>query len=437
MNGRQLVSFIALTLAPALALSAPAKDLIIWSDTGGQWTSHWVQVTGNKVEVLATRPEAVTSNGSTLWALQTVWVEQKLIPCEKLEDEDFDEAKWTQTHKVKALRAHPLNAASKDIWLIAPPEDPYYGDPDNNDIKLLGGAGNHVMLERIDSGYECGAHVNMNDFRTTLTLGAPDLKDKAEHLSQVANAIKKGTAELASEAVGEDCQEDKETAAKEVYTAGISLTRFTTPSVSITLAIQPGASWAHNCYLEHELDVPLTHFIPAKPHLSDITAALQHIKVKGIFGFSHIKLAGADRDQALARFKDATGVPKAPKPGPAASPGLAKTQLTKGRTLTGQKEYAEAIAAFNAAIAADATLGRAWSGRGYARLQKGDYAEAKTDFQKALKLDSSKAFQAAVWFNLGLVAEKQKDTAAARKAYTQSNAIKPSKSAAKKLKSLK
>ena len=107
--------------------------------------------------------------------------------------------------------------------------------------------------------------------------------------------------------------------------------------------------------------------------------------------------------------------------------------VERGRTLTRAKDYAGAVAAFDAALGADPTRATAFSGRGYARMLAGDAKRAQVDFEAALGLDADPKFQAAVYFNLGLVAEAAKDAVAARRAFERSQALNPSAAARRKL----
>lgn len=75
-----------------------------------------------------------------------------------------------------------------------------------------------------------------------------------------------------------------------------------------------------------------------------------------------------------------------------------------GRELARRGDQAQAIARFDEALAVDPWIARAWSGRGYARLQaRRDLERARQDFEIALLLDASPSFQGAVWFNLATV----------------------------------
>lgn len=110
--------------------------------------------------------------------------------------------------------------------------------------------------------------------------------------------------------------------------------------------------------------------------------------------------------------------------------------VEKGRKLTKAKDYDGAIKAFDQAIAIWG-LTTAYSGRGYARLQRADVADldlAQNDFEEALTLElHDTKFRAAVMFNLGLLFEKEKNKAEARAWFEKSHAQNPTDATRKKL----
>jgi len=108
--------------------------------------------------------------------------------------------------------------------------------------------------------------------------------------------------------------------------------------------------------------------------------------------------------------------------------------VNEGRKLTKKKQYAEAVATFTSALDVDHNEARAWSGRGYAKLLAGELDAARDDFERALDLNTDKPFQAAIWYNLGLLAEKKKDDMAAVLAFARAHELKPSSAVEKKLK---
>lgn len=123
----------------------------------------------------------------------------------------------------------------------------------------------------------------------------------------------------------------------------------------------------------------------------------------------------------------------------AANADAKRTQalVDEGRKLTKAKDYAGAVQAFDRALAISSLFATALSGRGYARLQRAkgdDLALARADFEEALASEPrDKKFRGAVFFNLGLVCEKQKKAAEAKEFFEKSHAQNPTDATRKKL----
>jgi tetratricopeptide (TPR) repeat protein len=136
--------------------------------------------------------------------------------------------------------------------------------------------------------------------------------------------------------------------------------------------------------------------------------------------------------EAVAREADAAEQKKN-----SAAMAVADKKVDEGRKATKAKKYAEAIAAFDAALEAWPYLPKAYSGRGYARLlrgESGDLEAAKRDFQRALEEETGDMkFRAAVHFNLGLLAEKQKKPEEAKAWFRKSHGQNPTDATKKKL----
>ena len=81
--------------------------------------------------------------------------------------------------------------------------------------------------------------------------------------------------------------------------------------------------------------------------------------------------------------------------------------IQEGRKQTAGKDYAAAVAQFDAALAQLPDHPRALAGRGYARLLAGELDAAEADLRKALTHPGTAKVEAAIEFNLGLVAEKR------------------------------
>lgn len=107
--------------------------------------------------------------------------------------------------------------------------------------------------------------------------------------------------------------------------------------------------------------------------------------------------------------------------------------VNAGRRATKAKQWDTAIGHFTKATEADPSVATGWSGLGYALLGKGDLGAARAAFERALGATKDPKLQAMVWFNLGLVAEREKKPDVARAAFEKSQALNPSTAAEKKL----
>lgn len=122
--------------------------------------------------------------------------------------------------------------------------------------------------------------------------------------------------------------------------------------------------------------------------------------------------------------------------GAAKDTAKAKKEAARGDQLTIQKNYGEAIAAFETAIAADDSYAQGHAGLGYAALLADNLDRAEPALKKALTLEAPDKFKGAVWFNLGMLAQKRGDKAAARQAYQKADELRPSEAAKNRLKAL-
>jgi tetratricopeptide (TPR) repeat protein len=99
------------------------------------------------------------------------------------------------------------------------------------------------------------------------------------------------------------------------------------------------------------------------------------------------------------------------------------TYVNRGIVNNRAGRLTEALADFNAALDADASLGEAWLNRGNARFLAGQYDLAVADYEKSLDANLSKPWVA--WYNIGLAREAQKNARAARTAYERALEINP------------
>ena len=114
---------------------------------------------------------------------------------------------------------------------------------------------------------------------------------------------------------------------------------------------------------------------------------------------------------------------------------IALALLKKGREATREKKYDEAVQHLNNALLSDPSMGAiARSELGYAMiLASSKPLLAEKILRKALTQTNDPRLLAPIWFNLGLLFEKQSRLDVARECFSRSHAIKPSKAAAEKL----
>ena len=113
-----------------------------------------------------------------------------------------------------------------------------------------------------------------------------------------------------------------------------------------------------------------------------------------------------------------------------------RAALERGRHATLAKNYDAADAAFSEALTARPADTRALGERGFARLQAGRLDAAADDFQTADGRTRDPALAGQIFFNQGLLAERQGDIASAKVAYARSQQAHPTTAAKKKLNDL-
>jgi tetratricopeptide (TPR) repeat protein len=296
-----------------------------------------------------------------------------------------------------------------------------------------------LLILQADSAYTCGAHPEYDRAVGVFDLASGRaLADAfAEWPKQLPPAVRRPAAEkIHPEFV--ECQADEGAGSPlmdELARDGMFLNEV---SVALAAGVPEirwvfGLSVTYACSSDYMLPgastsglLPEAAPLGLVPVPAGVSKAFAAIGSASAVGWSHLALEPAARAAVLAAFT-ASPEPSWPaervgykeeEPPPTASP--AKERLDAARRLTREKDYPAAILAFNVVIALDPALAAAWSGRGYARLLSGDLAQAKRDLETALTHDATPAFQAAVHFNLGQVAEKAGDVPAARAAYARS-----------------
>ncbi|TNF28701.1 MAG: tetratricopeptide repeat protein [Deltaproteobacteria bacterium] len=429
--------FLATLAATGVFVStAHATDVLVWEQHEKGHRTFWVTVDGDGAKVVATRDEAVTApDGEHLVALRPKTVQRTVVPCEALEEEEPTAEAHTSKIDWPGLAAVPLDGGA-EWWLVDPnpssDSDQIWGDTWNEAITLTGGAGPLVMFYHAHSGYSCGAHGFVEDNAVTVDLTKKEGVAPGDLLVDARKTGAKPTAALFERATKEGCVDVGDESF--IYLDGLTIGAGKGELVaSLTYIYPTEAEWAFNCTLDEEATIGWDEVVPALRPSRDVARAVAAAKVGGTVGWSLVTLSGTARDEALKRF--GTAAPAAPKRNRATAE--AQKLIEQGRKLTKSKDYAQAIAAFDAAIAKDRDAARAWSGRGYARMLAGQLLEASRDFDHALGLDETAEFQGAVWYNIGQIAEQRGKPNEARAAYQRSLKVRPSKAVKKALDKLK
>lgn len=102
-----------------------------------------------------------------------------------------------------------------------------------------------------------------------------------------------------------------------------------------------------------------------------------------------------------------------------------RKKLGEGRKLSGQKKYAEAIVALQAALVANPGEPAVLSELGLAAYMLKDYAKAETWTRQAIANNATPSIKGAALYNLGLILEARHDTKGAIAAYVESLDVRP------------
>lgn len=125
--------------------------------------------------------------------------------------------------------------------------------------------------------------------------------------------------------------------------------------------------------------------------------------------------------------------PKTPPEDPYARKAY-RAGMAKGRKATDKKQWAEAIAGFDEALAAKKGDPRALGERGFAKLLEGkDLASASRDLDQAATGTKDPKLLSSIWFNRGLIEEKRGNEANAVAAFVIANTLRPTDAARKKI----
>jgi hypothetical protein len=429
---------------------------LVWvaNEDGGE--TAWLHADGT---VAATRAEPAAVIGGTLWAVHETWAAFREVECPPIDaDTDMDKPPKDAKPGPKkfvgglALKALAGADAGREVDVLKPalrnlggerPADGSewlaMGEHWGRSISIVGITPAGLWVTDCDSGFGCGVHGNHDCHFATFSPQSDKPIFQPNDLTAEVAALRKGIGtemftgveEFFEESGGADCTSCKvEEVALRVEQGAVKVDyRF----VADAPYVANDGSWS-----SYSRSTVRKGDAVAKLGLGDVPpAVVAHVAKRGpsaLFGFTEVP---ADKAEAfLAAFSD-KGTLGARKPEDEAPTGEgAMARVNDGRRLTKDKDYAKAIEAFDAAIALEAGLAKAWSGRGYAKLLAGDLDAAKADLEHALTLDDGKKLHAAVWFNLADIAERKGDKPGAIAAVKKSIEFNRTDAAVKKLEAL-
>jgi tetratricopeptide (TPR) repeat protein len=441
---------------PANAEVAPSRDgreFLVWTEGKDGPQTVWLRASGEgRPEVVMTRKQAAGIYDGSLWGFEQVYLPFRETSCEdynRLEDKAVpNRLRYLPNMRARALAGPQSgNFATMTAGTSAYFDDSKIGEPlgmvgeyYGRTIELVGGNPDRVMIVDCEGGFGCGVH------------GSHDCEFK--DIPLVRDVVPLDLA-LAEKAIAPDAKASLEAWTKEPDSSDMGTPKLT----AVQLLGNGGDPTVSYMFVG---DVP---YAATRGDWGSYTASLTYIGkpvaelrlgeipdlVKGYlaglppetrFGWSMLPVdAPAGLVEELKKaFSDASTLPS-PAPAEEALGTSASTDVDKlideGRKLTREKKYAEAIAAFDTAIAASEKAARAWSGRGYAKMLAGELGDAKTDLEKALELDTTPKFLSAVHFNLGEIAEKLKDDLKALEHYEKAHELNPSEATKKRVEKFK
>jgi tetratricopeptide (TPR) repeat protein len=420
----------------------PNTYLVWWQTDRGDVTS-WVVADGEGVRIEASRPQVMVFADETLFGLEMRYIGFTETNCE-----DFENNRKTRSGKkwLPYLVARGLAGREVDqVRELTPRKSGYSADEPAVDgvfelvgehwgrsHKWAGSWKDLVLVNDCEGAYGCGAHGDMGCTARAIKLGpdAPQIE-----LEKVAQHLAPLTKELLATWTTEDGEISPELDHFFIKSKKGAVEIEYVYVASIFYAGTDG-TWSSYSQTRRYTGAPVESLslgeLPAV-----VKKALEKAGVDGPFGWSIVKQDQVDA--ARRAFDDPSTIPgPAPADEPAPASGETTASLVEtGRKLTRERDFANAITAFDKVIENEPKHARAWSGRGFAKLGQDDLDGARADFEKALTLEDDAKFQAAVYFNLGQIAEKQKDTATAISHYEKAIGLSPSDAAQKRLDALK
>lgn len=421
------------------------QDWLVWFMRGGAPTTRWVRVENDDAYVIAERPALIVGEGAKMWRIERKDASMELMSCECAELEDGSKCKDKRTITTLGLRAVALDDGAVSDLILAETGSIHGELVGDQVLAVVGGVGRKLFVREADEKYWCGAHPDYEHGVVVYDVAAGKYVENAFEAwpKRLPESVRKPALDKIMPEF-KSCQEDEGTGS--ALMAEFAKDGMFLAEVSVQLAGGvPRVDWVFGLSVTYACSSD--YMVPGEvssglvdeaeplglvPVPAGVSKAFAAIGTATAVGWSKVTFDSSARDAAFAGFSASPDSPWPPerfglKEAEAATRSPAQDKLDEARKLTRAKDYPAAITAFDAALAIDSTLAAGYSGRGYARLLAGDLVKAKTDLEAALTHNSTSQFQAAVHFNLGQLAEKSRDIAAARAAYTRSLELRPTK----------
>lgn len=429
----------------AAAPDGPGEDWLVWWFRDGAWTTRWLRVAGADATLVGERKALIVGDAARLWQIERADAEVDVKQCQ-CEGDDPDRCPVIGKVGKLGLRARELGGTGT-VAIQQAETDAEWGDDIEYGLTIVGGAQAKLAVEDSQSGYFCGAHGVYDTQSTVFDVAAGA---KVELAGDWARGLPDALRRTAATAIQKDLNECD---GSDLSIDDIMNTRLGFGGAALALVGgAPTVQWKltasvmYICSPDYRLTgTASSGLIPeaaalglAGPLPPGLTRPLAEIGDAGALGFSRLQLGEAGRAATLAAFVAAPepAWPREQTKLRGLTASAAQAKLAEGRKWTRANDLPRAIAAFDEAIRLDDGLASAYSGRGYARMLAGAAAEAKADMMIALEKDDDAKFQAAVWFNLGGLAEQARDLGAARAAYTKSQALRATEQASEALAAL-
>lgn len=301
----------AAAVSPAAPVAAPAShakvlgDYIVWYTTASGPEATWiVAADDSSYRVEAARPEAVLSNGTTLWALQRTTRMLPVVGCDANGDAPATTGADGVPQLFTGLEARPLGGGKARTLTAIPPERFVIGSYLVPPTELLGSVGATVATHDESSIDGCGAHPDNERSSDLRDVSQASREDTVfDPLYAAIEALARPADTRAKAKLDADCREhfaDIEVSAVDVGVALIGgELRFIW-----TWALITDAHAMQGCG-EDELRSMRVSDVPgfAEPPAA-VARALHERGKDGPVGWAPVTVVGAQRESALAAFKD-------------------------------------------------------------------------------------------------------------------------------------